>query len=209
MRSARSLLDEEHENLPPKPKDGNNYLLSRMNGHNAVIGVPWIRPLRLSQRHFPTSGLGCWLGLVEGHRGRLMLRTRGRTFGWETLLLVIRRGVMNKEWQLYAAITVAAYAKDLLRVIHPQTVEETANVLETARDVSRTLYKEDLVVSQLTRPVDKFHEEQKNANLLERLHLHDFNPEQSDALSESEEGTGQWLLVFVAKRKCSGFCLGM
>ena len=65
------------------------------------------------------------------------------------------------------------------------------------------------MVSQLTRPVDKFHEEQKNANLLERLHLHDFNPEQSDALSESEEGTGQWLLVFVAKRKCSGFCLGM
>ncbi|GAB1210876.1 hypothetical protein APSETT445_009676 [Aspergillus pseudonomiae] len=140
-------------------------------------------------------------------------------------------GHQNKEWQLYAAITVAAYTKDLLRVIHPQTVEETANVLETARDggsadmplslvlfflkypdsviVSRTLYKEDLVVSQLTRPVDKFHEEQKNANLLERLHLHDFNPEQSDALSESEEGTGQWLLVFVAKRKCSGFCLGM
>ena len=50
LNVARGLLDEEHENLPPKPKDDNNYLLGRMNGHNAVIGVPWIRPLRLSQR---------------------------------------------------------------------------------------------------------------------------------------------------------------
>lgn len=71
--------------------------------------------------------------------------------------------------------------------------------------VSRALDKGDLEVSQLTTSVDKIHEEQKNANILERLHLHDFNAEQSEASSESREVTGEWLLVLVGKRKCTGF----
>ncbi|RAQ59883.1 hypothetical protein COH20_002364 [Aspergillus flavus] len=111
----------------------------------------------------------------------------------------------NKEWEPYAAITAAAYAKDLLRVIHPETVEGTANVVGSLNDVSRALDKGDLEVSQLTTSVDKIHEEQKNANILERLHLHDFNAEQSEASSESREVTGEWLLVLVGKRKCTGF----
>ncbi|QRD91540.1 hypothetical protein F9C07_2229464 [Aspergillus flavus] len=111
----------------------------------------------------------------------------------------------NKEWEPYAAITAAAYAKDLLRVIHPETVEGTANVVGSLNDVSRALDKGDLEVSQLTTSVDKIHEEQKNTNILERLHLHDFNAEQSEASSESREVTGEWLLVLVGKRKCTGF----
>ncbi|UDD64239.1 hypothetical protein AFCA_011480 [Aspergillus flavus] len=135
-------------------------------------------------------------------------------------------GHQNKEWEPYAAITAAAYAKDLLRVIHPETVEGTANVVGSLNDgepsdmftrfsfcfkqpdnatVSRALDKGDLEVSQLTTSVDKIHEEQKNANILERLHLHDFNAEQSEASSESREVTGEWLLVLVGKRKCTGF----
>lgn len=34
-------------------------------------------------------------------------------------------GHKNKVWQPYASITAAAYAKDLLRVIHPENVAET------------------------------------------------------------------------------------
>ncbi|EIT74223.1 hypothetical protein Ao3042_09731 [Aspergillus oryzae 3.042] len=114
-------------------------------------------------------------------------------------------GHQNKEWEPYAAITAVAYVKDLLRVIHPETVEGAANVVKSLNDVSRALDKGDLEVSQLTTSVDKIHEEQKNANILERLHLHDFNAEQSEASSESREVTGEWLLVLVGKRKCTGF----
>jgi nucleoside phosphorylase len=50
--------------------------------------------------------------------------------------LVIRRicdyadSHKNKQWQGYAAATAAAYAKDLLSVIHPNQVEETPAVVD-------------------------------------------------------------------------------
>ncbi|KAB8253293.1 nucleoside phosphorylase domain-containing protein [Aspergillus flavus] len=43
-------------------------------------------------------------------------------------------GHQNKEWEPYAAITAVAYVKDLLRVIHPETVEGTANVVGSLND---------------------------------------------------------------------------
>ncbi|OGM40589.1 hypothetical protein ABOM_010660 [Aspergillus bombycis] len=48
-------------------------------------------------------------------------------------------GHKNKEWQPYAVITAAVYAKDLLRVVHSQAVEEAVPVLEVLNDVSCTL----------------------------------------------------------------------
>ena len=44
----------------------------------------------------------------------------------------------NKQWQGYAAATAAAYAKELLSVIHPNQVEETPVVVDTnSQDHSR------------------------------------------------------------------------
>lgn len=43
-------------------------------------------------------------------------------------------GHQNKEWEPYAAITAVAYVKDLLRVIHPETVEGAANVVGSLND---------------------------------------------------------------------------
>jgi len=42
----------------------------------------------------------------------------------------------NKEWQGYAAATAAAYAKELLSVIHPKQVEETPAALLVTQSVS-------------------------------------------------------------------------
>jgi nucleoside phosphorylase len=36
----------------------------------------------------------------------------------------------NKQWQGYAAATAAAYAKELLSMIHPSQVEETPAVID-------------------------------------------------------------------------------
>ena len=36
----------------------------------------------------------------------------------------------NKQWQGYAAATAAAYAKELLSVIHPNQVDETPVVID-------------------------------------------------------------------------------
>jgi hypothetical protein len=36
----------------------------------------------------------------------------------------------NKRWQGYAAATAAAYAKELLSVIHPSQVEETPAIVD-------------------------------------------------------------------------------
>jgi hypothetical protein len=38
----------------------------------------------------------------------------------------------NKQWQGYAAATAAAYAKELLSVIHPNQVEETPSAISVA-----------------------------------------------------------------------------
>ena len=44
----------------------------------------------------------------------------------------------NKQWQGYAAATAAAYAKELLSVIHPNQVEKTPAVVDTdSQDHSR------------------------------------------------------------------------
>jgi hypothetical protein len=40
----------------------------------------------------------------------------------------------NKQWQGYAAATAAAYAKELLSVIHPNQVEQSCqSVIQTCR----------------------------------------------------------------------------
>ncbi|KAN0075617.1 WD40-repeat-containing domain protein [Elaphomyces granulatus] len=48
----------------------------------------------------------------------------------------------NKQWQGYAAATAAAYAKELLSVIHPNQVEETPSAVSVT-DVSNVMTDED------------------------------------------------------------------
>jgi hypothetical protein len=52
----------------------------------------------------------------------------------------------NKDWQPYAAATAAAYAKELLREITPQVVDNAPTVTEALihRGVALTMFSEDM-----------------------------------------------------------------
>ncbi|RYP56595.1 hypothetical protein DL771_011716 [Monosporascus sp. 5C6A] len=87
----------------------------------------------------------------------------------------------NKEWQGYAAMTAAAYAKDLLRRILPSKVEAERRISELLRDADIKAVK-----SKLQR--------NENIEILNWLTPVDYGPQQKDFLERRQPGTGQWLL---------------
>ncbi|KAL6699522.1 hypothetical protein J3F84DRAFT_392951 [Trichoderma pleuroticola] len=67
--AARALLDEEHEPLPPKEIDDNNYFLGKMANHNVIIVVPGsfgIRATTQIARTFPNIRFALMVGLGSG-----------------------------------------------------------------------------------------------------------------------------------------------
>ncbi|KAL6797092.1 ankyrin repeat-containing domain protein [Trichoderma sp. SZMC 28012] len=89
----------------------------------------------------------------------------------------------NKEWQGYAAMTAAAYAKDLLYRIPPSRVEAEEKVTE--------------LLSRVHSYVEKFEgklDRKEDAEVLNWLTNIDYGPQQSDNLQRRQPGTGQWLL---------------
>ncbi|KAH0168703.1 purine and uridine phosphorylase, partial [Aureobasidium melanogenum] len=100
----------------------------------------------------------------------------------------------NKEWQGYAAMTAAAYAKDLLARMVPSRVEAEQTVGEVLRlieDNTRTIAERvnDLKVDA------RYH------HVYNWLSPPDHTTNQNEALSKRHEGTGQWFVqskVFTA-----------
>ncbi|QYT04235.1 Ankyrin repeat protein [Trichoderma simmonsii] len=89
----------------------------------------------------------------------------------------------NKEWQGYAAMAAAAYAKDLLNRIPPNRIEAEEKATEL---LSRVYNYVEKVESKLDR--------KENAEILNWLTHIDYGPQQSDNLQRRQPGTGQWLL---------------
>lgn len=56
-------------------------------------------------------------------------------------------GHKNDNWQPYAAVAAAAYAKDLLRIVHPQEVDHTEAAANALKDRTSTHYTEGLAAS--------------------------------------------------------------
>ncbi|KAH8802621.1 hypothetical protein F5884DRAFT_846723 [Xylogone sp. PMI_703] len=100
----------------------------------------------------------------------------------------------NKAWQSYTAVTAAAYARDLLRVVRPQRVTQEKYVLELiatqVRDIhsitSNTNARVHNVLDDLNRD--------KDAKVLNWLSKLPSQKKQRDVLSQHEEGTGRFLL---------------
>ncbi|KAF7592995.1 hypothetical protein BBP40_012154 [Aspergillus hancockii] len=103
----------------------------------------------------------------------------------------------NKAWQGYAAMTAAAYAKDLLREIKPSQVEVQARISLTIEDVqaevrdTRKMVKK-LIISRQDDENDK--DSKKNREILEWLTTTTYGPQQSDCIQTRQADTGQWLL---------------
>ncbi|KAL4890101.1 hypothetical protein BDV59DRAFT_195221 [Aspergillus ambiguus] len=99
-------------------------------------------------------------------------------------------GHKHKFWQPYASVVATAYAKDLLRVIHPEEVADNETAAKIIEQVAGNLFavKED--VSRINLAV----EEEQKSRILSWLTQVDYGPQQSDLFSQQQRGTGQWLL---------------
>ncbi|OJJ37903.1 hypothetical protein ASPWEDRAFT_472012 [Aspergillus wentii DTO 134E9] len=97
----------------------------------------------------------------------------------------------TKVWQPYAAVTAAAYAKDLLRVIGPRQVAKTEVATSILQDVITKLDHVDGDVRQIRKTVDDAYK----ARVMDWICPMDYSSQQSDFFAQHEEGTGNWLLT--------------
>ncbi|KAJ3454410.1 hypothetical protein MRS44_018304 [Fusarium solani] len=110
----------------------------------------------------------------------------------------------NKDWQGYAAMTAAAYAKDLLYRIAPNRIEAEKKIREVISDVQ-------VGIGEL---VQKQHD-QEQESLMKWLTPIDYAPQQNYFFDRWQPGTGQWLLdteefqSWVKTRGQTLFCPGI
>ncbi|KAF5630756.1 purine and uridine phosphorylase [Fusarium tjaetaba] len=96
----------------------------------------------------------------------------------------------NDNWQGYAAMAAAAYAKDLLSQIHPNKAEAEKKISEVLSD----LQNEVTATSKKADTIIRHHLTQQHKELLEWLTLADYSLFQCDNIGRRQPGTGQWLL---------------
>ncbi|KAF4949959.1 hypothetical protein FGADI_8560 [Fusarium gaditjirri] len=96
----------------------------------------------------------------------------------------------NDDWQGYAAMAAAAYAKDLLSYIYPNQAEAEKKISEVLSD----LQTEVTATSKKADKIIRHHETQQHKDVLEWLTPADYSLFQSDNIGRRQPGTGQWLL---------------
>ncbi|KAI9375064.1 purine and uridine phosphorylase [Aspergillus egyptiacus] len=96
----------------------------------------------------------------------------------------------SKNWQGYAAMTAAAYAKDLLTRISPTRVEAERKTSEVLSEFSESLSRTDATVSVIKSQLES-HEDRA---ILEWLSTEDYSSQHGDYINRREAGTGQWFL---------------
>ncbi|KAK8105277.1 F-box and WD domain-containing protein [Apiospora kogelbergensis] len=100
----------------------------------------------------------------------------------------------NKEWQGYAAMTAAAYAKDVLKIIAPSKVEAERKIKELFNKMNESLQ----VVRTSTIDTQYGVEGLKADGYLEKIGRWLSPPDPSTNINKAREqhhnGTGQWLL---------------
>ncbi|KAJ4859583.1 ankyrin repeats (many copies) domain-containing protein [Trichoderma breve] len=110
----------------------------------------------------------------------------------------------NKIWQGYAAMTAAAYAKDLVGRIPPTKIEAENCIADVLSGVKEAV----------DRLVNVYHDE-RNIAILDWLISLNYSTQLSDYLRRRQEGTGNWLLrsdqfqMWVKTEKQMLFCPGM
>ncbi|KAF3310099.1 hypothetical protein TWF173_010109 [Orbilia oligospora] len=96
----------------------------------------------------------------------------------------------NKEWQGYAAMTAAAYAKDLLSQITPTRVEAERRIGELIDQIDKKMD----AVSDAIGGVASMQQEGKHREIFRWLSPIDPFTRQSDFLRRRQKGTGEWFL---------------
>ncbi|KAH0536092.1 hypothetical protein FGG08_006997, partial [Glutinoglossum americanum] len=96
----------------------------------------------------------------------------------------------NKEWQGYAAMAAAAYAKDLLCRIPLNKVEAENKISDLLSDVLDTVSRTRANVETMRSKLDR----NEDLEMLNWLMPIDYGPQQSDYIRKRQPETGQWLL---------------
>ncbi|KAH8127183.1 hypothetical protein FP744_10007490 [Trichoderma asperellum] len=110
----------------------------------------------------------------------------------------------SKEWQGYASMTAAAYAKDLLSRVPPSKVEAESRITDLLQDVHTD-------VQELLR----VHCDQEHQKILDWLTPISFALQQSDYISIRQPGTCHWFLAskeyisWIKSNKQTLFCPGV
>ncbi|KAL7936092.1 ankyrin repeat-containing domain protein [Trichoderma chlorosporum] len=96
----------------------------------------------------------------------------------------------NKEWQGYAAMVAAAYAKDLLYQIAPTSVAAEKRIRDILSEMQEVVTS---VGNDIHKLVHKQYSQEHQA-ILDWLTPVDYAPQHNDFISRRQDGTGQWFL---------------
>ncbi|KAI9853443.1 MAG: hypothetical protein M1813_002220, partial [Trichoglossum hirsutum] len=117
----------------------------------------------------------------------------------------------NKEWQGYAAMAAAAYAKDLLCRIPPNKVEAESRISDLLSSVLDVASSTGANVETIRSKLDR----NEDLEILKWLTPIDYGPQQSDFIKRRQEGTGTWLLhanefnIWLKTKNKTLFCPGI
>ncbi|KAJ5523286.1 ankyrin [Penicillium frequentans] len=96
----------------------------------------------------------------------------------------------NNEWQGYAAMVAAAYARDLLCRLALTRVENEERISELLLDMNETMSRAEAGLATMSSKLNK----RDDIEALEWLTKDNQGPYQSEYLKRRQPGTGQWLL---------------
>ncbi|KAF7511864.1 hypothetical protein GJ744_003097 [Endocarpon pusillum] len=96
----------------------------------------------------------------------------------------------NKEWQGYAAMAAAAYAKDLLYQITPNKIEAEKPIAQSLDEVQRNVKEVQTRVEEVLQK----QRSQEDDDILRWLTPIQYYSQQHDFISQRQPGTGRWLL---------------
>ncbi|KAF3935527.1 hypothetical protein ABW19_dt0201550 [Dactylella cylindrospora] len=100
----------------------------------------------------------------------------------------------NKQWQGYAAMTAAAYAKDLLCCIAPAKVQIEKKIVDVLSSVSDIVTKTHAEVHAIGNQVNHLALNQKREKIRNWLSPPDPSINYNQALQRRHKGTGSWFL---------------
>ncbi|KAG4282092.1 hypothetical protein FPRO06_10995 [Fusarium proliferatum] len=96
----------------------------------------------------------------------------------------------NDQWQGYAAMTAAAYAKDLLYQIHPNRAEAETKISDVLSGIQNQL----LATTGKVNTINDYNQSRENKDILQWLTPANYSLLQSDNIARRQPGTGQWFI---------------
>ncbi|KAF5639627.1 ankyrin repeat [Fusarium sp. NRRL 52700] len=104
---------------------------------------------------------------------------------------LIASGNENKAWQAHAAAVAAAFAKELLGQVQASDVEREPTAKKILSQIHETVLQTESNIRDVKSKMDRA----EDVKILEWLTPLNYGPQQSDNLSQRQEGTGEWLLT--------------